>query len=113
MLGPLARAARAVDARVPAELDDLVTRCVAHDPAKRPKSARLVADAIESFFSGERERADRQRTADDAANEGDVARAEHERLRGEARRLQDASRSLLAELPSWEGARRSSQLGTC
>ncbi len=102
VLLPLEKRPRQIEASAPAELDDLAVRCLSHDASDRPPSARAVADALDAFFSGEQEREAQYNAANEAANEGDVARADHERFRAESARLLESSRALLAAIPSWE-----------
>jgi serine/threonine-protein kinase len=44
---------RTLEPSVPAALDDLVARCLAKDPAKRPASAREVAERLAAIGAGE------------------------------------------------------------
>jgi serine/threonine-protein kinase len=48
---------------VPAELDEIVVRATAYEPAERYQSAREMSDAIESFLSADRDVALRRRLA--------------------------------------------------
>jgi serine/threonine-protein kinase len=83
--------------KVPAAFDALVGACLAPRPEDRP-TARTIADAIDAFLDGERERLEREREATTLCEEGEAVVEEHARLTEEAQVLETKARSILASL---------------
>jgi serine/threonine-protein kinase len=86
--------------------DDLVSACLAPMPDERPRSARVLADAVDAFLDGERARVEREAEADAFAAEGAAARDAYEALEKEARRLREAAAQLFEQIPTWESTAR-------
>jgi serine/threonine-protein kinase len=86
----------------PTAFDGLVLGCLSREPGERPASARLVADAIDAFLDGERQRVEREREADQLAAEGDRTREAYEALDQTAARLREDAERLLTSMPPWE-----------
>ena len=82
--------------------DRLLRACLSPDPARRPASARVLADAIEEFLDGERAREEREREADAHAMEGQARSETADRLDSEARLLAARAQDLLASLKPWD-----------
>ena len=60
---------------------------LSRDRGQRPRSVRAIADAIDEYLDNERERAEREREANEHVAEGDKAWHDFERLDEAARRL--------------------------
>ncbi|MFO0590635.1 MAG: protein kinase [Polyangiaceae bacterium] len=86
--------------------DDLLAACRSKTRAARPESARLLADAIDAYLDGERQRAERRRDADMFAEEGATALAMVDTLEQDAQRLEAQARGLLAETRPWDPIHR-------
>jgi len=86
--------------------DALVLRCLARDPAKRPASARSIADAIDHFLDVEREKDQRRKDADALVLEGETALQQASALEVQSRELHKAAEDALLALPAWESAER-------
>ncbi len=84
--------------------DSLVAFCLEPDPADRLASARLIADAIDVYLDGERERVERERDAERYSAEGIAARDAFLALDRESQRLGATARKELAAIPRWETA---------
>jgi serine/threonine-protein kinase len=89
---------------MPAPFDALVASCLSPEPAHRPQSARLLADAIDEYLDGERARAEREREAAAHTAEGERAREAFESLDAESRLLDAEAHRMLAEVKPWEPA---------
>ncbi len=83
------------DREVPAELDELTTQMMAHDPARRPGSMREIWQAFERFLAGDLDRARREAQAEscyrralDELNRYAAMLDEREGLQAEEDRLQ-------------------------
>jgi len=85
---------REIWARCPLVLEDLCLALLEKDPAQRPESAARIADEVEEFLEGAKERARRRQEADKLVGQAQepVAREaqldlDRQRLAGEARKL--------------------------
>jgi len=94
---------------VPAELERIAVACFALDPVKRPHTARWIADEIDAYLEGERDRIAREKEADAAAAEGERARESYETLAAEARACREQADDMLALIPAWESSERNRQ----
>ncbi len=94
---------------IPAEIERMASSCFVLDPARRPRSARWLADEIDAYLEGERDRQARLREAELAATEGERARDAYEALAVEARACRDQAEDMTAVLPPWETSERVSQ----
>lgn len=100
----------------PPELRALARACQARDPGARPSGARAVADALDAFLDGARQREERERAAATLVAQAGAAAAEHARLVRESARFRDEADARLAALrthdpielkrPSWDAQQR-------
>ncbi len=83
--------------------DTLVVACLEPNPDDRAPSARFVADSIDLYLDGERDKAQRESEAMRYTEEGDAARDAYVSLDRESKRLSDEAEAELAKIPRWEG----------
>jgi len=93
---------RARNRNIPTAFDQLVLSCLAPDPRERPLSAREVADAVDAFLDGERDRLEREREADELAAEGEAARVRYQDLVAASRKAVREAETMLADIKPWE-----------
>ena len=91
---------------VATSFDTLVAACLEPEPADRLPSSRYIADAIDVYLDGERERADRERDAASYTAAGDAARGAFVLLDRESRRLREEAASELESIPKWDQGER-------
>ncbi|HEX7601739.1 MAG TPA: serine/threonine-protein kinase [Polyangiaceae bacterium] len=91
---------------VATSFDTLVAACLEPDPEERLPSSRFIADAIDVFLDGERERAERERDAASYTAAGDAARGAFVLLDRESRRLKEEAESSLESIPKWDQGER-------
>ncbi len=89
---------------VSSSFDSLVASCLQPDPDDRLPTARFVADAIDVYLDGERERTQRETEAERYASEGEASRDAFVALQDESKRLAREADAALAEVPRWESA---------
>ncbi len=85
----------------PGFFDDLVLSCLSPDRKARPGRARVIASAIDEYLDAERERAEREREAEEHVRRGMEALGEFERLDAKAADLSSDATELLAKLEAW------------
>ncbi len=90
------------DRPVPAELDEITMRAMAIEPDARFASAQALADAIESFFEGTRDREQRQRRAEVLVEQGDELAARYHEAIAERPKLATALEVLSFMIDPWE-----------
>ncbi len=95
-------ATRARDRAVPAELEEIRTRAMAIDPAARYHSAGALADALEAFLEGTRERERRTARAEELVATGDgLAENYHELVESRPERVASVQ-AMRRTIPAWE-----------
>jgi eukaryotic-like serine/threonine-protein kinase len=92
------------DRQITDAFDDLVLACLARSREDRPTSARQMADEIDAFLDGERQRAECDREAALHAGEGQRGLEAFAALEREAASLREESERILTQIPAWEGA---------
>jgi serine/threonine-protein kinase len=92
---------RTVDPRCPLVLEDLCMRMLAKSPDERP-STEAVAEEIEAFLEGAKERARRRAEADALVTQAEEPLQRHDRLGRERDALQAEARRVLADVKPWE-----------
>ncbi|MGD0527361.1 MAG: bifunctional serine/threonine-protein kinase/formylglycine-generating enzyme family protein [Polyangiaceae bacterium] len=86
----------------PLLLDDLCMSLLARDPARRPQSAEEVAQRIEDYLEGSKEKQRRLEEARRLCTLGEEPTRRHLHLEEERRRLEARARGMLAGLKGWE-----------
>jgi serine/threonine-protein kinase len=86
----------------PLLLDDLCTSLLARDPEKRPQSAEDVAQRIEEYLEGTKEKHRRLEEARKLAVRAEEPARRHVHLEAERRRLEARAREMLAGIKGWE-----------
>ncbi len=101
---PVPPSERAPDREVPPEVEEICERAMAIHRDERFSSARALADAIEEYLEGTKERERRQREADKQADMGDdMAERFHEFDESRPEQLAQLE-ELRSEVPPWAGA---------
>jgi serine/threonine-protein kinase len=99
---PLPSIAAPPDRPVPAELDEITMRAMALEPAARFPSAQALADAVDSFLEGTRDREQRQRRADLLVEQGDDLAARYHEALAERPKLATELAVLSFMIDPWE-----------
>jgi serine/threonine-protein kinase len=86
----------------PLLLDDLCMSLLARDPGKRPQSAEEVAQRIEDYLEGSKEKQRRLEEARRLCALAEEPSRRHVHLEEERRRLETRARGMLAGLKGWE-----------
>ncbi|HEY3818343.1 MAG TPA: bifunctional serine/threonine-protein kinase/formylglycine-generating enzyme family protein [Polyangiaceae bacterium] len=86
----------------PLLLDDLCMSLLARDPADRPQSAEDVAQRIEEYLEGSKEKQRRLEEARRLCALAEEPARRHVHLEEERRRLETRARGMLAGLKGWE-----------
>ena len=86
----------------PLLLDDLCMSLLARDPARRPQSAEEVAQRIEDFLEGTKEKQRRLEEARRLCERAQEPARRHVHLEAERRRLEARAREMLAGIKGWE-----------
>ncbi len=86
----------------PLLLDDLCMSLLARDPQRRPVSAEEVAQRIEDYLEGTKEKRRRQEEALRLCARAEEPARRHMHLEAERRRLEARARELLAGIKAWE-----------
>ena len=94
---------------VATSFDTLVAACLEPEPQDRLPSSRFIADAIDIYLDGERERAERERDAASYTAAGDAARGAFVLLDRESRRLKEEAESELEVIPKWDQGERKAE----
>ncbi len=90
--------------RVAPELDSICTRCLAFDPGQRYPSARLLADDLELFLEGTKERERRRRHAEELTLQGDALAEGYEELLSSRPERAAEVAELRSRIEPWEGS---------
>lgn len=85
------------DLRIPAELEDLVMRCLSKNRAKRPRDGAALASELERFLEGSR----RREEASELARRGLARSAAYTQAAEATREAEAASRQLAAATAPW------------
>lgn len=97
---------RAPHRNIPVELDDLATRCLSKDIARRPQSAMALYKEIENYLEGTR----RRQEAGIRVHQGIMAASRYEELQSQAQELQREVRKLRARVKAWDPMERRREL---
>ncbi len=87
-------------------LEALVRSCIETDPDRRPGSARFLADAIDEHLDGERARLEREKEADELAQEGDDVYETFIALEAESRYFMEQADEELAKFAPFDGVEK-------
>jgi formylglycine-generating enzyme required for sulfatase activity len=87
-------------------LEALVRSCIETDPARRPGSARFLADSIDEHLDGERARAERQKEADAFVLEGSAVYEAFLVVERESRALAEQADEELARFAPFDGVEK-------
>ena len=96
----------AEDRSLPQELTALAMRLLEKDPARRPPSARAVADELQAFLEGLRDRERRGAAADELVVRAVSALAVHQQAEAESEGLRGEIARLEEEHPAWQPVER-------
>jgi serine/threonine-protein kinase len=99
---PLPSIAAPPDRPVAAELDEITMRAMALEPGARFASAQALADAVDSFLEGTRDREQRQRRADLLVEQGDDLAARYHEAIAERPKLATELAVLSFMIDPWE-----------
>jgi serine/threonine-protein kinase len=77
---PLPPSSRAQDRRISPELEEICLKALSFDPAQRHESARELADAIDFYLEGTKEKERRLRRAQDLTEQGDLLAGNYREL---------------------------------
>lgn len=98
---PPAPSARAPDRGIPPELDEICCAALARHPEDRTRSARALAEQVEQFLEGARERHRLAREADEKLAEGQSLTARYEAVRQELDYARKEAREMRSEVRPW------------
>ncbi len=97
---------REVSPACPLLLEDLCLKLMESDPAKRPKSADLVAQGVEEFLEGAKEKDRRRDEALRLCDQAAEPRRRHQELEAERRQLTGVAREVKKEIAAWESVEK-------
>ncbi len=97
---------RDVVSSCPVVLDELCMKLLDKSPSERPESAEAVADEVEAFLEGAREKERRRQEAERLVAEAHVPVARAGELERERARASTEARALLQEVKPWEPIER-------
>jgi len=114
LLGDIRRARpapmRRFNTAVPPELDRIVMRALAREPADRFGTAREFRDALQGFLEGIAERRRRRQRATGAAQDGEVRARRYIEQRNELIKTERRLREVDANTPGWYPLERKTEL---
>lgn len=106
------RSPRTISPACPLVLEELCLRALAKRPEDRPSSADALADEVELYLEGAKEKARRQQEAVSLATQARGHAERHASLVVEAERLAAAARLALRDVKPWEGLARKQEAWT-
>lgn len=92
---------RRPDAEIPRELEEICMKALQKNPADRYESAQAMADELEMFIEGVKERERRHEMALEATEEADQARENYREIRQELVERRERLRELKIKTRSW------------
>ena len=90
----------------PLLLEDLCLALLAKDPESRPASADQVAEQIEAYLEGAKERQRRREEARRLSERAKAPTLRHQELEAEQQRLMDVARRALKDVEGWQPIER-------
>lgn len=90
----------------PLLLEDLCLQLMARSPGDRPKSADVVAERVEDFLEGAKEKERRREEALRLCDEAAEPVRRYQELEAEQRQLGGVAREVAKEIPSWESVEK-------